>query len=146
MTRRAAHRVATVAIASVWIAFGFAKVLHLVPWHEQIVARILGEAHAGPLTRLIGVLEILLAAWILRGRWKRASAVLQIVLVAAMNVLEALLAADLLLWGYLNALFAGAFIVLIYVHGWVLDPWTPRAIDPGSPQSGAVPDPTRRRA
>jgi hypothetical protein len=108
------HRLATVLIAAVWLVNGLAcKVLGLVPRHEAIVARILGAEHAPLLTRIIGVAEIAMAAWIVAGVAARANALLQIALIAAMNALESVLAPDLLLWGRANALFALAFILLI---------------------------------
>lgn len=108
-------RLLTYLIALVWLVNGlFCKLLHLVPRHEAIVARILGPAHAGPLTRLIGVAEIGMACWVLSGLRARWCALAQIALVLTMNTLEALLAPDLLLWGRANALFAALFCLLIY--------------------------------
>jgi hypothetical protein len=113
------NQVITVLIASVWISFGLlCKVLGLVPRHEQIVASILGDAHAGITTRAIGVGEVLVGLWVLAGFRRRATALGQIVLVATMNVLETMLAPDLLLWGHFNLLFAAAFIYLIYWNEW----------------------------
>jgi hypothetical protein len=63
MTR---NRILNYLIAAVWIANGlFCKVLNLVPRHREIVARIIGNAHAGVITRAIGFSEIAMAAWIL---------------------------------------------------------------------------------
>jgi len=122
MTRKKLHRIVTVLIASVWIGFGlFCKVFHLVPRHEEIVARILGETHAGSVTRIIGVLEVLMALWILSGFKKRLNAIAQIALVGTMNALETILAADLLLWGHYNVIFAVAFIWIIYVNEWAFN-------------------------
>ncbi len=121
MKRETAHRLLTVLIAAVWIAFGlYCKVLDLVPRHEEIVARILGESHAAPLTRTIGGLEVLLGLWVLSGVARRLCALTQIVLVATMNLLEAWLAPDLLLWGRLNVLVAVTFIAVIWVNEWEL--------------------------
>ncbi|GAA4363223.1 hypothetical protein GCM10023185_31770 [Hymenobacter saemangeumensis] len=104
-------------IAAVWLANGlFCKVLMLVPRHAAIVARILGPAHAGWLTRLIGLGEIGMAVWILSGIRPRWCALAQIGLVLTMNTLEAWLAPDLLLWGRANAAFAVLFCLLIYYH------------------------------
>ena len=104
-------------IALVWLSNGLlCKVLHLVPRHEAIVARILGPAHAGGLTRLIGLGEIGMAAWVASGRGPRWCAASQIILVLSMNTLEALLVPDLLLWGRANAVFAALFCLLIYFH------------------------------
>ena len=111
------HRLVHYLIALVWLANGLlCKVLLLVPRHAAIVARILGPTHAGLLTRLIGLGEIGLALWVLSGVKSRWCALVQIVLVLSMNLLEAWLAPDLLLWGRANALFAGLFCLLIYFH------------------------------
>jgi hypothetical protein len=101
-------------IAAVWIANGlFCKVLNLVPRHQEIVARIIGNAHAGVLTKMIGISEMAMAVWILSGVRTKANAITQAVVIATMNSLEFILAPDLLLWGRLNALFAFLLILLI---------------------------------
>ena len=108
-------------LAGVWLVNGLlCKVLHLVPRHEAIVARILGPTYAAPLTLLIGLAEIGLALWVLSGRWKRWNAALQIALVLTMNALEFWLASDLLLWGRLNLVFAGLFALVVYYYGFRL--------------------------
>ena len=105
------------AIALVWLGNGlFAKVLGLVPRHEQIVARILGPDYAHPLTVAIGLAEVLMFAWVLSGWRSRLNAVLQMIVVAVMNVLEFVLAPDLLLWGRLNIVFAGGFVAVVYLY------------------------------
>ena len=107
--------------AAVWIANGlFCKLLNLVPRHQEIVARILGNEHAGLLTKAIGVSEIAMAIWIISGIKPRLSAITQIIIIAAMNVLEFILAPDLLLWGRFNLLFAIMFIILIYLNEFYL--------------------------
>ncbi|ALD21254.1 DoxX-like family protein [Hymenobacter sp. DG25A] len=116
------------AIAAVWLVNGLlCKVLYLVPRHEAIVARILGPEYAAPLTRLIGFAEIGMGIWVLSGRWLKLNVAAQIALVISMNVLEFLLASDLLLWQHLNIVFAGLFVLLLYYYGWVLTP-TPEAV------------------
>lgn len=110
-------------IAAVWLLNGLVcKALHLVPRHEAIVARILGPAYAGPLTLLIGLAEIGMALWVLSGRYLQLSVALQIALVLTMNVLEFLLAPDLLLWHHYNLLFAGLFALVLYYYGFRLTP------------------------
>jgi DoxX-like family len=105
-------------IAIAWIANGlFCKVLNLVPRHQEIVARILGNEHARLLTVLIGIAEIGMAVWILSGIRTRFNTVIQIIIIALMNTLEFFLASDLLLWGRANAFFAFMFILLIYYNG-----------------------------
>jgi hypothetical protein len=123
LKRTTLYRVLTYGIAAVWVAMGlFCKVLNLVPRHEQIVARILGASYAGTLTRGIGLAEIVMAVWILSGIKARFNAVTQIVVIGAMNILEFILAPDLLLWGRLNSLFALLFMILIYYNEFVLRP------------------------
>jgi hypothetical protein len=105
------------AIAAIWLVNGlWCKLLNCVPRHEAIVARILGPQHAGLLTKMIGCLEIAMAVWILSGIKPRLNAVVQIMVIGSMNLLEALLAPDLLLWGRWNALFALLFMGLIYYN------------------------------
>jgi hypothetical protein len=119
MTR---HKITNYFIATVWIGNGlFCKVLNLVPRHQEIVARILGNDHARLLTILIGVSEIAMAVWILSGCWSRLNAVTQIVVIATMNTLEFFLVPDLLLWGKLNAFFAFLFILLIFYNEFLLN-------------------------
>jgi hypothetical protein len=111
----------TALIALVWLVNGlFCKVLHLVPRHELIVSRILGPEYAGPLTVAIGIGEIMVAAWTVSGIYKRYNAMLQITLVAVMNILEFILAPDLLLFGRFNIVFAAFFITFIYINEFVL--------------------------
>jgi hypothetical protein len=111
----------SIFIAAVWLINGlFCKVLGLVPRHREIVARILGETHADLITKAIGFAEIGMTFWILSGIESRANAVTQIVIVAAMNVLEFVLARDLLLWGRVNAIIASLFILLIYYREFLI--------------------------
>jgi hypothetical protein len=106
-----------VGIALVWLINGlFCKVLNLVPRHELIVGRILGQDYARSLTLLIGLSEIAMSIWILSGIKPRLNAYLQIAIIATMNTIEFTLAPDLLLWGKLNSLFAFLFILIIYFN------------------------------
>ena len=115
------YRSFTYLITLVWLVnVLLCKVLGLVPRHAAIVARILGPAYAGPLTRLIGLAEIGMALWMVSGLYRRWCVVAQMLLVAVMNTLEAWLAPDLLLWGRANALFASLFIALLYYYEFVL--------------------------
>ena len=118
----AIHKTITFFIAAVWLASGlFCKVLNFVPRHERIVARILGDQHAVILTKAIGIAEICMAVWILSRFKSRLNALTQIVIIAAMNCLEFMLAPDLLLWGKVNSIFAVIFILLIYYNEFVLN-------------------------
>ncbi len=108
------HPVLRLLFAAVWLVNGlWCKVMDGVPRHREIVARILGDEHALPLTRAIGAGEMLFALWIVSGiRW-RWSCAMQIAAVAAMNVIEYILAPDLLKFGRLNAAVALAYILLV---------------------------------
>ena len=107
-------------IGLVWLVNGlFCKLLNLVPRHQEIVGRILGDEHSGLLTKVIGVLEIAMAVWVFSRKKFRLAAIMQAVLIAAMNIIEFLMAPDLLLFGRINILFAAAFIVLVLVNGGV---------------------------
>jgi hypothetical protein len=84
-----------------------------VPRHREIVARILGEEHSLLLTRMIGIGEVFMAVWILSGiRWKWSCAA-QIAAVVMMNVIEFILAPNLLLFGRFNSLVALAYIMVV---------------------------------
>jgi hypothetical protein len=108
------HTILRFCFALVWFANGFlCKVLDLVPRHQQIVARILGEEHARLFTVLIGISEICMGIWILSHLFPRLNAVMQIGIIAVMNTMEYILAPDLLLWGKFNSLFAFIFICII---------------------------------
>jgi len=117
MINKTKHQLLNCFIAIVWIGNGlFCKVLNLVPRHQEIVGRILGNDHSRLLTLFIGLSEILMAVWILSGLWTRLNSVMQIFIIATMNTLEFFLAPDLLLWGKANAVFAFMFIFLIYYN------------------------------
>ena len=108
-------------IATVWLVNGlFCKVLNMVPRHQEIVARILGNEHAALLTRMIGVAEITMAVWIISGYRPRLNAITQITIIATMNILEFMLVPDLLLWGRFNILFAFLFLLLIAYNEYFL--------------------------
>lgn len=106
-----------ILIASVWFINGFiCKVLNGVPRHQEIVAAITGSDHARFLTIWIGLSEIAMSVWIVSGVYLKYNAVIQIVLIAAMNALEFMLVPELLLWGKFNAFFALLFILLIFFN------------------------------
>ncbi len=117
------RRAFAVVFALVWGINGLVcKVLDLVPRHREIVGRILGEDHALVLTRAIGLSEILMAAWIL-SLWKwRWSATAQIIVVLTMNIIEFLLAPDLLLFGRWNAFVALAYVAVVVYAGFIHSP------------------------
>lgn len=112
----------TLLIAAVWFINGFfCKVLDLVPRHREIVARILGDTYAGPLTTFIGGLEILMAIWVVTRIRSKLCAITQIVVVMTMNILELFLTPDLLLFRRLNIVVAIAFVVVVYYNEFVLN-------------------------
>ncbi len=86
------------AVAAVWIVFGVLfKLLRLVPRHERIVARILGDVVAPALTRVIGAGEAFVGLWMLSGVAAPLCASAQTALVVTMNAIELRRARDLLL-------------------------------------------------
>ena len=117
----------TIAIALVWLINGlFCKVLNLVPRHQLIVSRILGEYNSGILTKIIGVSEILMFAWIISEKRSRLCAITQIIVIATMNVIEFFLAPDLLLFGRLNIVLAMTLIFVIYVNEFAINKRVPK--------------------
>jgi hypothetical protein len=114
--RRNAARIATVALAAVWLGNGLlAKVLGFVPRHEEIVARFFGDAHARGIVVAIGLGEIAMAAWIVSGYRRRRCALAQATLVVAMNGLELWRARDLLLFPVLMPVANALLIALAFV-------------------------------
>lgn len=105
-------------ITLVWLANGlYAKLLDGVPRHQEIVARLFGEAHSLAIIRVIGLAEIVMALWVWSLFHRRFCAVTQIAVVTSMNVIEFCATRDLLLWGPWNAVFAALFCVLVFFHG-----------------------------
>lgn len=123
MNKQRINRIATIFIATIWLVNGlFCKVLNLVPRHQEIVKIILhlDNQTARIITIIIGISEIFMAVWILSRIKHRLNAITQIVIIATMNILEFILAPDLLLWGKLNSVFAYLFILVIYYNEFVL--------------------------
>ncbi len=116
------YRISTLLIAAVWLVNGlFCKTLQLVPRHKQIVQEILNidAKTATILTIVIGILEVLMFIWILSRFATKINALVQIVIVATMNILEFVFVPDLLLWGKFNAVFALLFAALVYFNEFV---------------------------
>ncbi|MEP2239758.1 MAG: DoxX-like family protein [Maribacter sp.] len=121
MKKQIIHRILTIAIVLVWLLNGLVcKVLNLVPRHQEIVGRILGENFARPITVLIGISEIIMAVWIVTKYNSRINALLQISIVLVMNMLEYFLVPDLLLWGKMNSVFALLFVGVVYYNEFIL--------------------------
>ena len=117
MLKNALYTVIHYASTMVWLINGlFCKVLNLVPRHRQIVSEILSDRFAFELTTLIGLLEILIALWILTGYKSRFNTLFQMLSIFAMNLLEFWLVPELLLFGRINFLFAMLFNILLYFN------------------------------
>ena len=122
MQKKILNKILTISIGLVWLANGLlCKVLNLVPRHEQIVGRILGDAFAKPLTISIGISEIIMAVWVFTGYKSRLNAVLQIAIITIMNSIEFVVVPDLLLWGKLNSVFALLLIAVIFYNEFYLN-------------------------
>jgi uncharacterized membrane protein YphA (DoxX/SURF4 family) len=118
------HKLLTFFIATVWIINGlFCKVLNQAPRHQQIVENILNldKNMANTVTNLIGLSEIVMAIWILSGFRARLNAIVQIIVVAIMNMLEFILVPDLLLWGKFNSIFALVFVLIVYLNEFIIN-------------------------
>ena len=108
-----------IGIASVWLLFGLVfKALGFLPRHRRIVARVVGEQHAGLILWSVALAEIGLSIWMLVGCFLPICMVAQTVFIAAMNFYELRDARDLLLtpWGMACAnvvfLSAGWYVAL----------------------------------
>ena len=115
------HKILIILISLTWLLNGlFCKVLNFVPRHQRIVARILVDDYSTTLTILIGLLEVVMAIWVVFKFKSRLNSIIQIFLVMTMNILEFIFAPDLLLWGRLNLVFALLFAGIIYYNAFVL--------------------------
>ena len=127
MNDQSAHKLLSFCIAAIWIVNGLiCKVLNLVPRHELIVAKVLRTEYSRLLTIIIGFSEILVAIWILSNLRSRLNAIIQILIIATMNMLELLLAPDMLLWGKINGIFALVLILVIYFNEFYLNKKLPQ--------------------
>ncbi|ANH81944.1 hypothetical protein A8C56_14070 [Niabella ginsenosidivorans] len=116
MSNARLQKILKYAIALIWLINGlFCKVLNAVPRHQQIAEKILRIENGRTILVLIGVSETAMAFWILSGHRSRLNAIVQIVVIVFMNTLEALLAPELLLWGYGNAFAALLLVTAIYL-------------------------------
>jgi hypothetical protein len=123
MTKQAAYTVVTYGISAVWLINGlFCKILHLVPRHRLIVAEILGHLNASCFTVLIGIAEVLMFIWIISGIRSRLNAIVQVIVILAMNILELILAPGMLMWGPMNSVFALLFCALVLYNEYSIQP------------------------
>lgn len=91
-------RAVRIGIAAIWLAFGLAfKVAGLVPRHEAIAGRVVGNDVAAWLIAVIGLAEAAVGLWFLSGLWPRTCMALMTAAIIAMNLLELWMAFDLLL-------------------------------------------------
>jgi hypothetical protein len=123
MTRSVIHTVLTILISLVWLINGlYAKVLGFVPRHQEIVTKILGGEISFVAVKVIGVLEICMFVWVISRKYSRFAAVTQIVIVLTMNILEFILAPELLLFGRYNIMIALVFVSVVYVNEFIIKP------------------------
>lgn len=101
-------------VAGVWVCNGLVfKLLHVLPRHLAIVQAVpgLGGGRGVVMLQLVGVGELLLAGWVLSGRWPRACAAFQTAILLTMNVMELIFARSHLLTPVglvpINLLFLG---------------------------------------
>jgi hypothetical protein len=92
----------------------------MVPRHREIVARILGENYADIFTKVIGVAEICMFIWIVSRIKPAFCAITQILIIILMNIIEFLVAPDLLLYGRMNLFLALLFASLISYNEFIL--------------------------
>lgn len=108
------YRIFLFLISTVWLLNGaYAKVLGFVPRHESIIKVILELNNAKCLVIIIGLLEIMMAIWIISGIYSKINALIQSAIILLMNVLEQIYAPELLLWGKWNFVFALLFVFFI---------------------------------
>lgn len=125
MKKNTLHKILTILISLVWLINGlFAKVLGFVPRHQEIVAKILGNGISFIAVKVIGVLEIGMFIWVISRKYSRLAAIMQIAVVLTMNVLEYIIAPELLLFGRLNIVIAVFFVSVVYFNEFILKPKT----------------------
>ena len=97
MTQRTI-KLAGTCIGAVWVFHGlYSKLLNGFPRHREIVARVVGEELATPVTKLVGAGEIMLGLWTWSGWARKACATTQTAALVSMNTLEISRANDLLI-------------------------------------------------
>jgi hypothetical protein len=111
----------TFGIALIWLVNGlFCKLLNFVPRHQKIVAKIIGNDFSFAATKIIGALEILMFVWILSGIRSRWCALVQVGIIAAMNIIEFYIVPDILFFGRINAILAAFLICIIIANEFIL--------------------------
>jgi len=82
------NKLIRLSIALVWFYQGlWCKVLGGISRHEAVIASVplIGPAAGHTVLIALGLLECGIAVWVLLGRWMRRAAIVQTVLLAAMN-------------------------------------------------------------
>ncbi|HWD90843.1 MAG TPA: DoxX-like family protein [Verrucomicrobiae bacterium] len=106
---------AQVGIGAVWIFHGlYSKILNGIPRHRLIVGKILGAERAGMMTKIIGLLELLLGAWAIVGWHPVWCASTQTATIIAMNSLEIFLAREFLISAIGMAVLNLFFLALVW--------------------------------
>lgn len=109
------HTIDQIVIGSVWVFHGlYSKILHGIPRHRLIVAKVLGARHAASATRAIGFLEVLLGIWVYTGWQPAVCAIVQTAALISMNTLEISRARELLISAWGMVLLNLAFLALIW--------------------------------
>lgn len=120
-------------IASIWLFHGlFAKLLGQIPRQQAIVERVVGTAWSGASVKGIGLVEVLMALWMISGKRPGWCAAAMTLMLAGMNVFEIAYAMDLLLapaWMVgANILLAGtAWYLALRVRSHARN-WSPKSI------------------
>lgn len=112
------HKLIRVAIALVWFYQGlWCKVLGGVPRHGAVIVAVPFIGSAGGHITLIalGLFECAIGLWVLSGRWMRQAAMVQTVLLAAMNACGLIWAARLIPDAAGMVLQNFAFLLLIWI-------------------------------
>ena len=90
-SRARVARILSASVAAVWLYHGlFNKLLHGNPRHLEIVRSVpvFSDATAPIALAFIGVCEVLIALWILSGRFPRICAAIQTAVLIPMNMVE----------------------------------------------------------
>ncbi len=102
-------------IGSVWVFHGlYSKLLNGIPRHRLIVGKVLGDEVAGPATKIIGCLEVLVGVWAFSGFARADCAAAQTLAIVSMNALEIALARSLLISASGMVILNLAFLATIW--------------------------------
>lgn len=121
MNSKVVYQIIVLFSAIVWLVNGlYCKILNRVPRHQQIVEHILQIGNGRVLVVLIGIAEVIMSIWVI-SRWRhKLCTSIQMLVVIVMNIMEYLLAPQLLLWGRMNIVFAFCFVILLYCNEFIV--------------------------